>query len=411
MLRFVFAAWAAVIFCASSGMMPAAAAPQSQARSRFDRRVDAIPSAALLHAPPQSLVDPSRQRGARTVTDVQQTLFFGWAFAQIAAFGWLWRSGNAARLRDWLRRRLRGRVAMRAGFGAALGLYAPLAGLPFAFVRYRVGFNVGLTEEHIGGWLLHYALDVLVDAVITAVVVAVVLELVDRTRLWYLAFIALIYAGAMGFAALAPAMFPPVPAHPAPAYIRAAAPVLIVSSSARTKALYARVTGLGTLTRIALGDTLVAAATSDELGYVLAHESAHVEHDDVLKLTAMGTTLLVFACAFAVLISDRIGFRRDDDPHSRLALVGAFLGAVALLMFPLYNAYARGVEYRADEDARARLGNPAGAIRLLVRRADDDMISLCYRRSSSWYFADHPAIGTRIAAMRGTVDLCPRYGR
>ncbi|GAC1542177.1 MAG: hypothetical protein NVS2B17_20410 [Candidatus Velthaea sp.] len=411
MLRFVLAVWAAVLLTAFGGMMPAAAAPESQARSRFDRRVDAIPSAMLLHAAPQSLVDRSRQRGARTVTDVQQTLFFGWAFAQIAAFGWLWRSGNAARMRDWLRRRVRGRLAMRAAFGAALGAFAPLSALPFAFIRYRVGFNVGLTEERIGTWLLHYSFGLLVDAIATAIVVAVVLELVDRTRLWYLAFIALVYASTIGIVAVGPVVYSATATRQAPPNISASAPVLIASSSARTKTLYARVEGLGRLTRIVLGDTLVAAATPAELRYVLAHEDAHIEHDDVLKLAAMGTTMLVIACAFAVLISDRIGFRRDDDPHSRLALVGAFLGAVALIAFPLYNAYARGVEYRADEDARGRLGDPAGAIRFLVRRADDDMISLCYRRSSSWYFADHPAIGTRIATMRGTLDPCPRYGR
>ena len=154
----------------------------------------------------------------------------------------------------------------------------------------------------------------------------------------------------------------------------------------------------------------MSAATAPELGYVLAHEDAHVAHRDVLKVTLMWTTLLVLACVLAVLISDRIGFRRDDDVLSRLALVGAFLGGAALLIFPLYNGYARGIEYRADEDARQRLSDPSAAIRFLVRRADDDMVTLCERRSSSWYFADHPALGSRIAAMRGSEDPCPRYG-
>ncbi|GAC1418744.1 MAG: hypothetical protein NVSMB64_28300 [Candidatus Velthaea sp.] len=408
MLRYVLAVCAAVILTAGGGMMAAVAAPQSQARSHFDLRVDAIPASALLRMPPQALVDPSRQRGARVVTDVQQTVFLGWALAQIFAFGWLWRSGNAARLRDWLRRRLRGRVLRRASFGAVLGLYAPFAALPFAFVSYRIGFNVGLTEERIGAWLVHYALGMALDAIATAIVVAVVLELVDRTRLWYLAFIAFLYAATIGIVALDPVVFSAAATHLVPVNIAAAAPVEIASSSARTKTLNARVTGIGKLTRIILGDTLIAAATPPEVAYVIAHENAHVVHNDVLKLTAMGTTILVFACAFAVLISDRIGFRRDDDPVSRLALVGAFLGGVLLLMFPLYNAYARGIEYRADEDARKHLSDPAGAVRLLVRRADDDVIALCYRRSSSWYFADHPAIGSRIAAMRGTSDPCPR---
>jgi Zn-dependent protease with chaperone function len=137
------------------------------------------------------------------------------------------------------------------------------------------------------------------------------------------------------------------------------------------------------------------------------HEDAHVAHNDDLKLALIATTMFVFAVALAVLISDRIGFRRDDDAVSRLALVAAFLGGVLLVMFPLFNAYARGIEYRADEDARHRLRDPASAVRFLVRRADHDLVPLCYRRSSSWYFADYPAIGSRIAALRGSEDPCP----
>ena len=64
-------------------------------------------------------------------------------------------------------------------------------------------------------------------------------------------------------------------------------------------------------------------------------------------------------------------------------------------------------ERRVSEDARQMLKSPVGAVRFLVRRADHDLISLCYRRSSSWYFADHPALGSRIAAMRRTEDPCP----
>ena len=152
---------------------------------------------------------------------------------------------------------------------------------------------------------------------------------------------------------------------------------------------------------------LVAAATPPEISYVVAHEDAHVRHNDVLKMALIATTMFVFAVAIAVLISDRVGFRRDDDAVSRLALVGAFLGGVSLLLFPLFNGYARGIQYRADEDARQALREPTGAVRFMVRRADHDLVPLCYRRSSSWYFADHPALGSRIAAMRGSEDPCP----
>jgi STE24 endopeptidase len=410
MRRFFVACCAAVIIALCGGVT-ASAAVQTLARSQFDRRVDALSAKALLTASPAKLVDPVRQHTAHILDDVQHVGFFVWAAAQIFAFAWLWRSGNAARLRDALRRRFRSRVLVRLGFGAALGLLAPLAGLPFAFAVYRVGFNVGLTEQIIGSWLAHYAASMLIDAVITAVVAAVVLELVDRSRQWYCYFMVFLYASIMAVVAIDPVVFSPIGAHLAASPITAAAPVEIADSSHGSRAFAARTTGAGDFTRIILGDVLVNAATPDELRYVIAHENAHVAHADVMKLTAFAITLFVLAAAIAVLLSDRAGFRRDDDSVSRLALVGAMLGVVVVAMLPVYNAYARGIEYRADDDARRAITDRAAAVRFLVRRADDDMVSLCFRRTIGWYFADHPALASRMAQMRGTADPCPRYTR
>ncbi len=404
-----FAARAAVGVLVLVALFPIAAGARAvpALRTRFDARVDALGARELLVRPPQALVDPARQHAARTVTDLRQGSFFFWAGAQIWAFAWLWRSGRAARLRDWLRRRIRSRWGYRAAFGAALGALAPLAGLPFAFVAYRVGFNVGLTEEVIGSWLLDYLGGMFVDAAGAALAVGLVLELVDRTRLWYVAYLALLFAVAIEVVAVYPVVFAPLSTRMSVLRLAAAAPVEEAGDSVRTRTLTAATLGVGRFTRIVLGDVLVSSATEPEIDYVIEHENAHVRHGDVLKMALMAITLFVFATACAVLISDRIGFRRDDDAVSRLALVAAFLGGMSLLMFPLYNAYARGIEYRADEDARAVIGSPAAAVRYLVRRADHDLIPLCYRRSSSWYFADHPALGSRIAEMRGSSDPCP----
>jgi Zn-dependent protease with chaperone function len=219
--------------------------------------------------------------------------------------------------------------------------------------------------------------------------------------------LAILFAVAIAVVAVNPVVFAPLTTRFVPLPIPAAAPVEMSNASLRSRTLAAATAGIGPATRIILSDVLVAAATPPEIAYVIDHENAHVAHNDDLKMALIAITMFVFAVAVAVLISDRIGFRRDDDAVSRLALVGAFLGGVLLVLFPLFNAYARGIEYRADEDARQRLDSPAAAVRFLVRRADHDMIPLCYRRSSSWYFADHPALGSRIAEMRETEDPCP----
>ncbi|MGD0471760.1 MAG: M48 family metalloprotease [Candidatus Velthaea sp.] len=385
----------------------AAAASPSTARTPFDVRVDALSDRALLTLPPQDLVDAARQRAAHEITDLRQGIFFAWAGAQIWAFAWLWQSGRAARLRDWLRRRIRSRWAYRAAFGAALGALAPVAGLPFAFVAYRIGFNVGLTEEVIGNWLLDYACRMLVDAAGAAVAVGLILELVDRTRLWYLAFLTILFAVSIEIVAISPVVITPLSTRLVRLTIAAAAPVEMADASVRSQALSASTAGLGSFTRIILSDVLVSSATPPEIAYVVDRENAHVAHNDDLKVALIAITMFVFAVAIAVLISDRITFRRDDDAVSRLALVAACLGFVGLLMFPLFNAYARGIDFRADEDARRMLRDPAPAVRFLVRQADHDLIPLCRRRSSNWYFGQDLAIGTRIAAMRRTQDPCP----
>ena len=122
--------------------------------------------------------------------------------------------------------------------------------------------------------------------------------------------------------------------------------------------------------------------TLGERQFMLARQYAHLAAHDVLWLTLAGTTLFVFAAALAVLISDRIGFRRDDDPLARLPLVGTFLGIAVLLLYPAYNALERGGEWRADRLALTVAG-PASGVRFLVRRADDDLVALCGRRTSA----------------------------
>lgn len=397
--------------------MPAAAGAQT----REDRHVSAIPASTLLHASAPSLVDPVRQRRARAIADYRELVFCGWAAAPILAFWWLWQSGNSARMRDLLRRRFRARWLQRAAFGAALGALATLASLPFAFASYRLEHNVGLTLQTIPNWFLAELVRLATIAICTAVVVAVVLALVDATRLWYVFFIGILYVTVLAIVAVEPVLFSPLISHdrPAPAAVVAQGdavahalgtspvPIAIALTSQRTSGLVARTSGLGPFARILIGDEALTAMTADEREFLLARQYAHQAEGDVLTLTLAGTSLFVFAAALAVLISDRIGFRRDDDPLARLPLVGTFLGIAVLLLYPAFNAIERGIEWRADALAVRVVGDRAAGVRLLVRRADDELVSLCGRRTVRWYFDSRPPLGSRIAAIGNTGDPCP----
>ena len=384
--------------------------------------MSAISVHALLHTSAVSLVDPVRQRRARLIADYQNLIFGGWALAPILAFLWLWQTGNAARLRDLLRRRMRAAWLYRGAFGAALGALATIAELPFAFASYRVAHSVGLTVQTIPNWFLDELLRLATVSIVTALIVAAILKLVDCTRLWYLVFIGMLYVATLAVVAVEPVLLSPLTSHdrPAPAAVVAEGdviaqrlgaspvPLVITGSSQRTSALVARTSGLGPFARILIGDEALSAMTPPERQFLLARQYAHLAEHDVLLLSLAGITLFVFAAAIAVLISDRIGFRRDDDPLARLPLVGTFLGIAVLLLYPAYNAVERGIEWRADGIAVSAVADRSAAVRFFVRRADDDLIALCGRRTARWYFESRPPLGSRIAAIGHTYDPCPR---
>jgi len=248
-----------------------------------------------------------------------------------------------------------------------------------------------------------------------------VLELVDRTRLWYLAFIALLTVTALAIVAVEPVLFAPLASldRPAPAAIVAQGdavahalgaqpvPIEITGTSARTSALLSRTSGLGPFARILIGDETAARITPGERTFLLARQYAHLREHDVLFLTLVDIALFIVAAALAILVSDRIGFRRDDDPLARLALVGTFLGIAAVVLYPIGNRIERNVEWRTDRIA-LEAANPADGVRYFVRRADDDLIPLCGRRTTRWYFDSRPPLGARIAAISGVPDPCPR---
>ncbi|HYZ16324.1 MAG TPA: M48 family metalloprotease [Candidatus Acidoferrum sp.] len=389
------------------------------ARTRLDARIDMLPATTLLSRDASSLVDPARQRRARAIADYQHLASVGWGLSQILAFWWLWRSGGAAQIRDAMRRRTRKRTLHRLVFGAVVGALGPVVSFPFALTSYRIAYSAGLFDATFGQWFFGYVIRIGLDALLGAVIVTVVLALVERTRVWYLFVAGLLYVCAIGAVMVQP-LLPLGPAHKTTPRVVAAlesevaqmvgvpaTPVVVLATSHRSNAMTASHPGIGPTARVAVGDVALVHLTPPELRVVLTRNTVHVRYEDRLRQTLMAVTLLVLSAAIAVLLTDRVGFRRDDDALTRLALVATFLGLVMIVVYPIYNAYARNLETRADKATLAALGDPAAIVRAYVRYADLDMIPLCDRRSVRWYFADRPTLGGRIAAAAGTADPCP----
>jgi STE24 endopeptidase len=398
-----------------------AAYAQSNSVERAVRRIDTLPAQTLLAAPIDRLVDAQRQHLAQAVVGRRPPLFFGSAFLQMAALLWMWRSGKAAALRDTLRRAVRNVHAVRLTYVWTLAMIAQIASLPAEIVSYRLAVAAGLSAQSPAEWFGQATSTAIVNAIMAAVLFSFMLWLAEKTRLWYLVG-AVFLVGFVLLAAFAqPVVLAPWLRHQQPlsdsalarhlyAYERKAGvnvPITIEATGSGAAGAESRISGLGPTQQIVISDALLASATPGELEFIVARESAHVRASDMLKLDLYAAALLIVAAAVALTLADRIGFRRDDDPLSRLALLGTFLGLTILALLPVENAYSRRLEARADHTAVAITADPASAVREMVRLADVDLLVVCPPPIVRRYFLTYPPVGSRIAAVRGGGDPCP----
>ncbi len=274
---------------------------------------------------------------------------------------------------------------MRFCFGGVVASVAAVAAFPASLAAYRVAVSYQVTRQPPAAWATDTLGTWLLAAVVVGALTAFVYTLVERTRLWYLYAALGLFAFALAARLVAPGLAAPffsggrdvAPGGRAASAVSdlerkaAAGDVrVVVDADARSALATARIEGFGPNERIVLTQALVEDATPQEVTFVVARELGHHAHGDVFRLALAWALGFVLSIAVAVAVADRIGFRRDDDSISRLPLVGA-IGALAVLaVLPLYNAYARRVEFDAVKYAIAIDGDRAGAVRAYVRLAD-----------------------------------------
>jgi Zn-dependent protease with chaperone function len=385
-----------------------------------DVRVDNLPASVLLAKPATALVDPERQVAARRL---EQLMFPGWLasiLAQIVALAYFWQSGLAARLRDWLRRRGGAEWWVRFQFGGALALIAFVAALIPDFYIYRISRTMGLSDQLLRGWSLDWIVNVLATMVVTACIVTIVLWLVDRTHQWYLYTIVVIFFMSYALVFAKPLLFSPLrdrfePLPPAAAAIARSVETqaklnvpLVMEVRSRTHLGTAYVEGMGPTKRVVLGDAVFAVSSADELRYLIAHQLGDIESGAPFRVAFLDALCVIFGAAVAVAIADRIGFRRDDDPTSRLALVAALLGVVYLIVLPINNAALRRIAAQSDRYAIGLTGERAAAIRTIVRGADQSLRDACPSVSSRLFLNTVDDPSRRVAAINNVPSGCPR---
>lgn len=301
-----------------------------------------------------------------------------------------------------------------------IAMIAQIASLPAGIVTYRLDVTVGSSTQSPAEWLGQELSTAIFNAIMAAIVFAFMLWLVERTRLWYVFGAAFMVFFILLAAFAEPVVFSPFLLHQqtlAPTGSDARlyaveqrmgveAPIVVEGTGTGTGADTSRIAGLGPTQQIDISEGLMTTATPGELAFVVARASAHIASLDNLRLDLYAALWIIVAAAVAVTVSDRVGFRRDDDPLSRLALLGSVLGLAILILLPVENAYSRRLEARADYEATV-VSERASAVRLIIRLADVDLLPACPRPIVRRYFLTTPPIASRIAAIRGGGDPCP----
>ncbi len=179
--------------------------------------------------------------------------------------------------------------------------------------------------------------------------------------------------------------------------------VYTIDLSSRTTAANALFMGLGRTKRIALGDTLYATYSTDEIETIVAHELGHQVHRDLQVGLAVQCALLLGTLYLAQLfLRWGIGYYGFTGPGdvAALPLLALAAGIFSLVTMPLSSGYSRWREGLADQFALDATGKPEAFVRAMVRLANQNLAEADPPRWVVWLLYSHPPIRERVARAR-----------
>ncbi len=386
----------------------------------LDRQLDAVSDRRLIATPIRHLLDPERSAAAHRLLRWRLPLWIVVTGAEFFTLLYLWSSGNAARLRDAVRRRMRGDAAAEFAMGACIAAALRIAGLIPNYARYRLDRALGRSEVLGAEWLWIWLLGTVTAMLVGGALLAIVFRLLARTKRWYVPTAAILAIAAFLGGMLYPVVVVPVlwPHHERSVQLttenRALArsfglhDVPIRVAQADYAGLMDRVVPVGIFaTREILASLSIERAYSfRERAFLLARVDAMLAARFPVRRTAIDLVLVLLGVAIAVVLSERLGVRRDDDPLSRVALLAALLVLAYAAIAPVDLAVRRSEAVSADRAALAVTHDPAAAVRALVRQGDHRVEGLCPSAGALFFVDPHPPLGSRIAAIEGRPDPC-----
>ena len=308
--------------------------------------------------------------------------------------------------------------ARGALFFVGLTLGSAVLSVPFSLyssfrIEARHGFNRMTPGLFWGDWLK----GTLLSAVLVAALSAAALWLVGHApERWWLYVWVLFVAVSLLLTFLAPSLIEPLFFKMKPLgapgladEVRALAEragvhvnrVLEVDASRRSSHSNAYFTGLGSVKRVVLFDTLLGQMSHGEILAILAHELGHWRKHHVLVRTlwsfgvALGALYLAFRLAPAAGLPALVGLDAASLP-ARLFILAIIASVATFPLTPLSSYWSRRHEWQADAYATELQRRPDELASALQKLASENLSNLHPHPLYATFYYSHPPMPERI---------------
>ncbi|CAG1064837.1 STE24 endopeptidase [uncultured bacterium] len=178
-----------------------------------------------------------------------------------------------------------------------------------------------------------------------------------------------------------------------------------VDASRRTSHTNAYFTGIGSVKRIVLYDTLLKRLDNDEIVSVLAHETGHWKGRHLMKGVVLmeAAALAVLFAAWLLLGSGLLEelFNMPGSSFFGEAVMLGFLAPVAAFPFtPFFSWFSRRHEREADRFVIELSRDPEAFTRSLVKLSKDNLSNLHPHPLYAAFYYSHPPVVERVREIR-----------
>ncbi len=323
---------------------------------------------------------------------------------------------------DWVSSLGYGFIASGAVFFMLLILAETLLAAPFAFWRvFRIERKFGFSAMTPGLWAADFAKSLGISSALVLFLISAGLWIISISPgLWWLWLWGLFMAFTIFMMYLSPHVIEPlfnrfeevddpglrdgVSEVLKKAGIRVGK-VLKVDASRRTSHTNAYFTGIGSVKRIVLYDTLLEKLGKEEVVSVLAHEAGHWKGRHLLKglaaveMLSLAALYISYRLIEGGLLERALG-SEGASFYAQVVLLGLLASVAAFPLGPLFAWLSRRREKRADRFAAEISGDPSSMASALIKLSRDNLSNLHPHPLYAAFRYSHPPVAERVRVLR-----------